>query len=64
MPDLTAEQVRAQLASLGLSAVDGEDIAEITHRINALREVLSRLEPVDLDAQEPSTTFGGETGVP
>jgi hypothetical protein len=60
MPDLDVEQVRAQLASLGLSPLDGEDLDEITHRINALREALAALEPFDLEAQEPSTTFEPE----
>ncbi len=57
MSDLNPEQVRAQLASLGLSPVDGEDLEEITHRINALRGALAELEPDDLEDQEPVTIF-------
>ena len=57
MADLNPEQVRAQLASLGLAPVDGEDLDEITHRINALRGALAELEPDDLADQEPITIF-------
>jgi hypothetical protein len=62
MPDLNTEQVRAQLASLGLSPVDDEDLDEISHRINALREALAGIEPGDLDAQEPVTMFDQRGG--
>ncbi len=57
MPDLNTEQVRAQLASLGLSPVDGEDLEEVSHRINALREALTAIETDELDEQEPLLIF-------
>ena len=60
MPDLTPEQVRAQLGSLGLAPQDEEDLQEVTHRINAIREALTSLEPPDLDPQEPVTIFDTE----
>jgi hypothetical protein len=55
MPDLTPEEVSAQLAALELKPQDREDLEEVTHRINAIREALARLEPAGLDAQEPRT---------
>jgi len=61
VPDLSPEQVNAQLASLGLSPLDDEDLEEIAHRINALREALAALELEDLDSQEPSIIFEPET---
>ncbi len=60
MTDLNPEQVRAQLLSLGLAPVDEEDLDEITHRINAVREALSQLEPEGLDELEPTTVFEPE----
>ena len=57
MPDLTADQVRAQLAAIGLLPVDRDDLDEITHRINAVNEAVLALEHADLDAQEPVTVF-------
>jgi len=60
MPDLTPEQVRAQLGALGLAPQDDDDLQEVTHRINAIREALAALNPPDLDAQEPVTIFDVE----
>jgi hypothetical protein len=60
VPDLSPEQVHAQLASLGLSPINNEDLEEIAHRINALRDALAALEPEDLDSQEPRTIFERE----
>jgi hypothetical protein len=57
MADLTPEQVQGQLDALGLRTVDEEDLSEVTHRINAFREALAALEPIDLDAQEPLPVF-------
>lgn len=57
MPDLTTEQVRAQLAASGLAPVDAEDLDEVTHRINAITEALLALELPDLDSVEPMTVF-------
>lgn len=62
MPDLTAEQVRAQLAALGLAPVDDDDLEEVTHRINAVNEALMALEPDGLDGAEPVTVFESEEG--
>lgn len=64
MPDLTQEQVRAQLAAAGLAPVDDDDLGEVTHRINAITEALLALEPPDLDAVEPMTVFDAEEGAP
>ena len=58
MPDLTPDQVRAQLAALGLTPVDDEDLDEVTHRLNAITETVLKLEHPDLDAAEPMTIFG------
>jgi hypothetical protein len=52
MPDLNTDEVQAQLASLGLTPVDQEDLDEITHRINALRQALATLEPEELVDEE------------
>ncbi len=57
MPDLTTEQVRAQLAASGLKPEDSEDLEEVTHRINAITEALLALEPSDLNDVEPDTMF-------
>jgi hypothetical protein len=64
MPDLTPDQVRAQLAALGLAPQSGDDLAEVTHRINAVNEALTALEPPDLDAAEPLTIFDFEEATP
>jgi hypothetical protein len=50
--DLSQEQVRAQLAALGLD-VTTEDLAEVTHRINAISEAVLALDHPGLDAVEP-----------
>lgn len=57
MPDLTPDEVRTQLAAIGLTPLDQEDLDEITHRINAINEAVLGLEHQDLDAQEPVTIF-------
>jgi hypothetical protein len=62
MPDLSPEQVRAQLASTGLVPVDAEDLDEVTHRLNAITEALLALEPAGLDDAEPMTVFETEDG--
>ncbi len=55
MPDLTPGEVQAQLLAIGLTTQDNEDLHEVTHRINAIRDALSALEPPGLDAVEPLT---------
>ena len=57
MPDMTPDEVRAQLTAIGLSPVDDEDLDEITHRINAINEAVLALEHPDLERQEPVTVF-------
>jgi hypothetical protein len=57
MSDLSPEQVRAQLESLGLTPQDNDDLAEITDRINAINEAVLALEHPDLDTTEPATVF-------
>ena len=60
MPDLTRDEVNAQLASKDLRPLDDEDLVEITHRINALQEAIQALDLPGLDEQEPLTVFGAE----
>ena len=52
MPDLTPEQVAAAAAQLGLS-MTAEDLAEVTHRLNALNEALAPLATLPLETAEP-----------
>lgn len=57
MPDSTPDQVRTQLAAIGLTPLDQDDLDEITHRINAVNEAVLALEHPELDAQEPTSIF-------
>ncbi len=57
MPDLTPDEVRTQLAAIGLTPLDQDDLDEITHRVNAVNEAVLGLEHPDLDAQEPRIIF-------
>jgi hypothetical protein len=57
MPDLTPDEIRTQLAAIGLTPLDQEDLDEITYRVNAVNEAVLALEHSDLDAQEPTTIF-------
>ncbi len=52
MTDLSQEHVHALVASLGV-AVDGADLAEITHRLNAFHAALASLADLPLDSVEP-----------
>ena len=56
MPDLTPQQVAAMAASAGLTLA-GDDLAEVTHRLNAYLEALAPLAELPLDTVEP-TPFG------
>ncbi|MEX2599612.1 MAG: hypothetical protein WD533_08160 [Dehalococcoidia bacterium] len=57
MPDLTPEEVRAQLRALDLAPLDDADLDEVTHRINAINEAVLALEHPDEDAVEPVPVF-------
>jgi hypothetical protein len=57
MRDLIPDEVNVQLESQGLRVLDEEDLAEIAHRINALRETIQALEMPDLDGQEPLNIY-------
>jgi hypothetical protein len=53
MPDLTVADVKALAAAFGLVASD-DDLAEVTHRLNAMREALAPLAALPLDTAEPA----------
>jgi hypothetical protein len=55
MIELTPDQVRALAAGAGLP-LDGDDLAEVTHRLNAFVEVLGGLAALDLTGAEPAPT--------
>jgi hypothetical protein len=52
MPDLTSAAVRALAEAAALSMTD-DDLAEVTHRVNAFVEALAPLATVPLDTVEP-----------
>jgi hypothetical protein len=51
--DLTPPDVRALAAALGLVPSD-DDLAEVTHRLNAMRDALAPLAALPLDTVEPT----------
>jgi len=55
--DLTSEQVGALAAALGLP-VTPDDLAEVTHRLNALIEALAPLAELPLERVEPVPGLG------
>jgi hypothetical protein len=55
--DLTTDQVGALAAALGLP-VTADDLAEVTHRLNALIEALAPLADLPLETVEPVPGFG------
>ena len=57
MADLSPEEVRAQLRALDLAPLDDDDLAEVTHRINAINEAVLALEDPDADTIEPLPVF-------
>lgn len=67
MPDLAPEQVVALAAATGLPMTP-DDLAEVTHRLNAFLEALAPLAELPLDTVEPTPfgvapiPFGGEPG--
>ena len=57
MPALSPDEVRSQLAALGLAPQDDDDLAEIANRINAINEAVLALEHPDVDSVEPVNVF-------
>jgi len=55
MTDLTPAEVRAMARSLGVTVSD-DDVAEVTHRLNAFLEALAPLAGLGLTAVEPVPT--------
>jgi hypothetical protein len=55
MHDLGPDDVRRLAAALSLP-LDGEDAAEIAHRLNAFLEALGALDALPLDRVEPWPT--------
>ena len=53
MTELTPDEVRALAAAAGLR-LDGADLVEVTHRLNAFVDVLGGLATLDLAAAEPA----------
>jgi len=51
--DLTPADVRALAAALGLHPAD-DDLDEVTHRLNAMRDALAPLAGLPLDSVEPA----------
>jgi hypothetical protein len=52
MADLSPDQIRALAEAAGLALTD-EDLAEVTHRVNAFVEALAPLGGLPLDSVEP-----------
>jgi hypothetical protein len=53
MTDLTPAEVRALAAALGLHPSD-DDLTEVTHRLNAMRDALAPLADLPLTSVEPA----------
>ena len=53
MADLTPSDVRALASALGLQPSD-DDLDEVTHRLNAMRDALAPLARLPLDTVEPA----------
>jgi hypothetical protein len=54
---MTTDQVAALAAALGLP-VTADDVAEVTHRLNALIEALAPLTELPLETVEPVPGLG------
>jgi hypothetical protein len=52
MSDLSPEQIRALAATAGLT-LSHDDLAEVTHRVNAFVEALASLGELPLETVEP-----------
>lgn len=63
MADLTADDVAALAGALGLT-VGADDIAEVTHRLNALLDALAPLADLPLETVEPVPGLPDEPFVP
>jgi hypothetical protein len=50
--DLTPDDVRKMVLALGLTATD-DDLVEVTHRLNAMRDALEPLAALPLGGAEP-----------
>jgi len=50
--DLTPTDVRTMVEALGLTATD-DDLVEVTHRLNAMRDALQALDALPLASAEP-----------
>ena len=57
--DLTTDHVAALAAALGLP-VTSDDLVEVTHRLNALIEVLEPLAALPLETVEPTPNLADE----
>ena len=53
VPDLTPVEVAALAAAYGLPLA-GEDLTEVTHRLNAMRDALAPLAGLALDNASPA----------
>jgi len=60
MADLTPDEVAALARALDLPA-GADDIAEVTHRLNALLEVLAPLADLPLETGEPVPALPDES---
>ncbi len=52
MPDLSTEDVKSLTRAAGLDVAEPM-LSELTHNLNALREVLENVNPPELDGVEP-----------
>jgi len=53
VPDLAPADVAALAAAFGLHLA-GEDLTEVTHRLNAMRDALAPLAGLSLDSVSPA----------
>lgn len=63
MSNLTTDHVAAVAAALGLQ-VASDDLVEVTHRLNALIEVLEPLAALQLETVEPTPGLSDELIAP
>ena len=59
MSDLTTDHVAALAAALGLP-LTSDDLVEVTHRLNALIDVLEPLAALPLETVEPTPGLADE----